>query len=85
MVVALAACAGSPDDAPATRAFYYWRTRFHLSAAEQRALADAHVDRLYIRLFDLDWRDQPTVLGAITPIGGLFFLAGWACLAFAAI
>lgn len=26
-----------------------------------------------------------TVLGAITPIGGLLFLAGWACLAFAAI
>ena len=26
-----------------------------------------------------------TMLGAITPIGGLFFLAGWACLAFAAI
>ena len=26
-----------------------------------------------------------TVLGAITPIGGLFFLIGWACLAFAAI
>ena len=26
-----------------------------------------------------------TILGAITPIGGLAFLAGWACLAFAAI
>ena len=26
-----------------------------------------------------------TVLGAITPIGGVAFLAGWACLAFAAI
>ena len=26
-----------------------------------------------------------TILGAITPIGGLFFLIGWACLAFAAI
>jgi uncharacterized membrane protein YgdD (TMEM256/DUF423 family) len=26
-----------------------------------------------------------TMLGAITPIGGLAFLAGWACLAFAAI
>ncbi len=26
-----------------------------------------------------------TSLGAITPIGGLFFLIGWACLAFAAI
>jgi uncharacterized membrane protein YgdD (TMEM256/DUF423 family) len=26
-----------------------------------------------------------TILGAVTPIGGLAFLAGWACLAFAAI
>jgi uncharacterized membrane protein YgdD (TMEM256/DUF423 family) len=26
-----------------------------------------------------------TTLGAVTPIGGLLFLAGWACLAFAAI
>ena len=26
-----------------------------------------------------------TILGAITPIGGLLFLVGWACLAFAAI
>ena len=26
-----------------------------------------------------------TILGAVTPIGGLAFLAGWACLAFASI
>ena len=26
-----------------------------------------------------------TILGAVTPIGGLAFLIGWACLAFAAI
>ena len=26
-----------------------------------------------------------TGVGAITPLGGLAFLAGWACLAFAAI
>jgi uncharacterized membrane protein YgdD (TMEM256/DUF423 family) len=26
-----------------------------------------------------------TMLGAITPVGGLAFLAGWACLAFAAV
>jgi len=26
-----------------------------------------------------------TILGAVTPIGGLLFLAGWPCLAFAAI
>jgi len=26
-----------------------------------------------------------TILGAVTPIGGLAFLVGWACLAFAAI
>jgi uncharacterized membrane protein YgdD (TMEM256/DUF423 family) len=26
-----------------------------------------------------------TILGAVTPFGGLAFLAGWACLAFAAV
>jgi uncharacterized membrane protein YgdD (TMEM256/DUF423 family) len=26
-----------------------------------------------------------TILGAVTPLGGLAFLAGWACLAFAAV
>jgi uncharacterized membrane protein YgdD (TMEM256/DUF423 family) len=26
-----------------------------------------------------------TILGAVTPLGGIAFLAGWACLAFAAI
>jgi uncharacterized membrane protein YgdD (TMEM256/DUF423 family) len=26
-----------------------------------------------------------TILGAVTPLGGVAFLAGWACLAFAAI
>jgi len=58
-------CAGRPDEPRASRAFYYWRTTFQLSDSEQRALADLHVNRLYIRMFDLDWRDEPSVVGPL--------------------
>jgi hypothetical protein len=39
------------------RAFYYWRTTFALSATERDALADLHVSRLYVRVFDVGWDD----------------------------
>jgi hypothetical protein len=40
--------------APAQQAFYYWRPRFALSAAERSALAEQGIDRLYVRVFDID-------------------------------
>lgn len=68
-VVAICACGGRPADGPpATRAFYYWRTTFHLAAAEQRALAELHVARLYVRVFDVDWdgaAGAPIIVGKI--------------------
>jgi hypothetical protein len=54
----------------AARAFYYWRTTFALSPAEERALRELHVDRLYVRMFDLAWdavAAAPAELGAIAP------------------
>jgi hypothetical protein len=60
LALVLAACS-SGDGAPApdldTRAFYYWRTTFALSATERAALADLHVARLYVRVFDVAWDD----------------------------
>jgi hypothetical protein len=35
------------------RAFYFWRTVFALSPAEQAAMRQHRVDRLYLRLFDV--------------------------------
>jgi hypothetical protein len=48
----LAGCAKSPDG---KRAFYFWRTDFALSPAEQSQLTTNRVSRLYLRLFDVSW------------------------------
>lgn len=38
-------------------AFYYWRTHFHLDAAEQQYLRDSKIERLYVKFFDVDWEE----------------------------
>jgi hypothetical protein len=66
-------CSGSPraESPPARPAFYYWRTTFRLSAPEQQALAELHVPRLYVRMFDVEWRDgAPSMIGKIVPGDG---------------
>jgi len=39
---------------PVSRAFYYWRTTFRLSAVESEALGRLGVSRLYVRALDVD-------------------------------
>ena len=71
LACAIAACssrAATADDPPATRAFYFWRTTFRLSAIERRALAELHVARLYVRAFDVDWDGAPELRGVIDPV-----------------
>jgi hypothetical protein len=61
-------CDGSPSAAATSRrAFYFWRTTFGLSTVECDALASLQVQRLYLRLFDMD-RDAtgPVPVGVIT-------------------
>jgi len=69
----------APDGPPAGRAFYYWRTTFALTPVEVRALAELHVDRLYLRMFDVAWDDAlnaPSVLGAVALTPGARVPAG---------
>ena len=47
-----AAC--SPAGGP-RRAFYHWKTVFAPTGEEKALLTRHHIDRLYIRLFDVDW------------------------------
>jgi hypothetical protein len=69
-ILLIVACSRAPAESPpAHRAFYYWRTTVQLSAAEQRALTDLQVDRLYMRMFDVEWNDAQggtEVVGKIT-------------------
>src|SRR5262245_62286893 len=81
MLLALvASCGGSePEGPPAPLAYYYWRTTFTLSPAEQRALAELHVDRLYMRVFDVEWdasMSAPSMIGKIAPADGTRVPAG---------
>lgn len=73
VVAFVTACGGRASDAPpARRAFYYWRTTFVLTPAEVEAVGALHVDRLYLRVFDLAWSEDekstvplgPVTLGA---------------------
>ena len=69
VLVALAlacACGGHrAESPPARRAFYFWRTTFALSPAEQKAIDDLHIERVYVRLFDVGWNQGAEVMGPI--------------------
>ena len=77
VAAALTACKDAPprpapsstSSPPARRAFYFWRTTFALSATERRALTGLEAARLYVRVFDVEWRadrDGPATMGPIT-------------------
>lgn len=63
-------CACHRAEAPAKRAFYYWRTTFALSKAERSTLESQRVGRLYVRLFDVAW-DRAS--NAPIPVGRMVF------------
>ncbi len=66
VLVALAlACRPRAESPPAHRAFYYWRTTFALTDVEKRALAELHVERIYLRAFDVVWNDGPQLAGEV--------------------
>lgn len=62
------------DDPGTRRAFYYWRTTFKLSELEQRAIAEAGVTRLYVRLFDI--ASDASIAGPLTVAPGARVPAG---------
>ena len=43
------------NNAPAERGIYYWKTNFSLSPAETQKLHSFHINKIYLRLFDVDW------------------------------
>jgi hypothetical protein len=76
VAIAVAGCSASArsvEGPPPQRAFYYWRTTFRLSPAEQRAITELGVTRLYLRVFDVEWNATegvPRLIGKVVPDGG---------------
>ncbi len=75
VLVLVASCGGKAvsDEPPAHRAFYFWRTTFALTPVEQQAVATLHVDRIYLRVFDLGWNESDQ---AVAPLGPVTLGAG---------
>ena len=51
-----------------TASFYHWKSPFHLTASEKKYCEQLKVQKLYVRLFDVDWDETthfPTPVGAI--------------------
>ena len=45
----------SADTRAPDRAFYYWRSVFSLTPLEKMSLQTLHVNKLYVKFFDVDW------------------------------
>ena len=43
---------------PLQKAFYYWKTSFHLTKYEQRRLDSFGAKTLYVRFFDVSWNNE---------------------------
>jgi len=51
-----------------TRGVYFWKTSFTLSAEELNWLKQTNIEKLYLRLFDVDWNPQ---INSAVPIGDI--------------
>jgi len=40
------------------KAFYYWKTHYHVSAYEQSRLDSFHCNTVYVRFFDISWQQK---------------------------
>jgi len=63
----LISCAQNPRK-EITRGVYFWKTSFTLSAEELNWLKQTNIEKLYLRLFDVDWNPQ---INSAVPIGDI--------------
>ncbi|MBK7406845.1 MAG: hypothetical protein IPJ40_01480 [Saprospirales bacterium] len=56
------------DAPPPSSAVYHWESTFAPTPEEQQWLDDQHINRIYLRLFDIDWDES---LQEAVPVGVL--------------
>lgn len=48
--------------------FYYWKTAFSLTSIEEDALRHLHVNRLFVRIMDVDWSTERSEPVPVSPV-----------------
>ena len=51
----LASCQKEPQSTSIQPAFYHWKTQLKIDSIEANYLKSLHVQRLYVKFFDVDW------------------------------
>src|SRR5712672_512338 len=59
---------GAVPVATSGRAFYFWKTEWAASSDNLRSLAQNHIDRLYMRFFDVEWDDIEHAPHPVAPL-----------------
>jgi hypothetical protein len=72
------ACHEKPTEI--TTGFYHWKTEFDISGFEKKYLDSCHTQKMYVRLFDVDWDDDAQFSKPIAPIKYSDTLRYWALL-----
>jgi hypothetical protein len=55
LILLLQSCGSDSPPKKVSRAFYYWKSTFHLSPQERLTLDTCGINKLYIKAFDIDW------------------------------
>lgn len=64
---------GEPSFADSFKGVYFWKTNFALDSVQKAFLSDNEIDRIYLRLFDVDGRQEPGAEARVTPVGSVRF------------
>lgn len=78
MFVLFIACNDKPKHI--TTAFYHWKTEFNISDFEKKYLDSCLTQKMYVRIFDVDWDDAAKFSKPIAPIRYSDTLRYWALL-----
>ncbi|MCQ2136264.1 MAG: hypothetical protein MJY67_05035 [Bacteroidales bacterium] len=64
------------SSADSFRGVYFWKTTFALDSVQRSFLSDNKIDRIYLRLFDVDGSKAPGEDAQVNPVGTIRFFQG---------
>lgn len=55
LILLIQSCGPETPPKDLTRAFYYWKSSFQLADSDKQMLDSCQINKLYIKVFDVDW------------------------------
>ncbi|PLK42766.1 hypothetical protein [Emticicia sp. TH156] len=68
IVLLIQACRTDTPPKDLTRGFYYWKSSFKLTEADKKTLDACHINKLYMKAFDVDWNFKANAPATKAPV-----------------